>query len=715
MLNFGSQSALARLLAKENVTVQHGNFRTAFFDVNNRVLGLPLWKNFGKDVYDLLVGHEVGHALYTPADGWHNVESVLPNVPKSYLNVVEDIRIEKKIQRTYPGLIGSFKRGYKYLNEIDFFDIKDRDVNRMSLMDRINLKSKLRDLIDVQFTASEMPLVQQALSVETWDDVLKACKDLYDYIEQHKDEYAEEQLSIDVQSTSDEADEFDPSNGGENPTEVESSPSVDKPSDSSTDVPDNSSEKQDSTNQKVTEPTEGNDPHEVSTDDAFRRNESTLLEIDNRGYQPKYIRAITRAQAEQIIVPYKNIIRDRNARIASGTRSAPADDREERFVKFNETTKKFVNLMSKEFEMRKMAYRYSRSQTARSGTLNVDKLYSYKYNDDIFNRVTKLADAKSHGMVMIIDYSGSMDRILSDVIHQTLILATFCKKVNIPFEVYSFTSGYGDRTIGRYDVAPDKLYDKLIDGTVYAYGTQILQLLTSSMNKSDYTRCFKDLFMQAYERSNRYAVTGSHNAFYESLSGTPLNETIMASRFILEDFQKKHGVQKVNAIFLTDGDGQSFHLVQRNDLDKNSIRTNGYIVDVDGTLLECKSGKSEMTEQLLNDLRKKYTVIGYFLSTNGHDMKGKVWEASEKFVPDSEMNKIRKAYNDNKFVSYDDVMGYDRFFIIKAEKQSLDVDDDGFEVDTEASKSQIQRAFMKHTSSKKANKLFATQFAEMVS
>ena len=101
-----SQGTLAKLLAKENIQIQHGNYSTAFFDVKNRILGLPKWKNRGKDVYDLLCGHEVGHALYTPADAFDK-----PNgCNKMLLNVVEDARIERMIQETYPGLISCFRR-----------------------------------------------------------------------------------------------------------------------------------------------------------------------------------------------------------------------------------------------------------------------------------------------------------------------------------------------------------------------------------------------------------------------------------------------------------------------------------------------------------------------------------------------------------------------------------------------------------------------------
>ena len=110
-----SKSILAKLLANENISIQYGNFPTAFFDVEKRVLGLPLWKSSSRFLTDLLIGHEVGHALYTPKDGWHDSSIEIPGCPRSYVNVVEDVRIEKKIQSKYPGLVRSFKLGYKEL------------------------------------------------------------------------------------------------------------------------------------------------------------------------------------------------------------------------------------------------------------------------------------------------------------------------------------------------------------------------------------------------------------------------------------------------------------------------------------------------------------------------------------------------------------------------------------------------------------------------
>ena len=71
------KSQLAKLMANENITIQHQKIQTAKFDPKNRILYLPIWKDMSGCMYDLLGGHEVGHALYTPAEGWHDVAVML--------------------------------------------------------------------------------------------------------------------------------------------------------------------------------------------------------------------------------------------------------------------------------------------------------------------------------------------------------------------------------------------------------------------------------------------------------------------------------------------------------------------------------------------------------------------------------------------------------------------------------------------------------------
>ena len=107
------KEALARLMAVENITVEHASIPTAAFDVVNRKLYLPLWKDISEDVYTLLISHEVGHALYTPGDNWK--KKVIEGKDKNYksvVNIIEDVRIEKLIQKKYHGAARSFKAGY---------------------------------------------------------------------------------------------------------------------------------------------------------------------------------------------------------------------------------------------------------------------------------------------------------------------------------------------------------------------------------------------------------------------------------------------------------------------------------------------------------------------------------------------------------------------------------------------------------------------------
>ena len=81
--------------------------QTASFNVNTRVLTLPKWEKASNAVADLLVAHEVGHALFTPNEDWRDKVSC----PHMFVNVTEDARIENLMKRKYAGLPKTFYRG----------------------------------------------------------------------------------------------------------------------------------------------------------------------------------------------------------------------------------------------------------------------------------------------------------------------------------------------------------------------------------------------------------------------------------------------------------------------------------------------------------------------------------------------------------------------------------------------------------------------------
>ena len=177
MVNYEIKSQLAKLLATEDLIVENRNVQTACFDVENRILTLPMWERASGTVYDMLVGHEVGHALFTPDDwSWEK------RVPRSFVNVTEDARIEKLMKRKYPGLTKTFYKAYKNLSEDDFFELSGVDIDTMNLADRINLKYKIGNWIDVPFTDEEMELVELVGKSETFDEAVFAAEEIYRYI-----------------------------------------------------------------------------------------------------------------------------------------------------------------------------------------------------------------------------------------------------------------------------------------------------------------------------------------------------------------------------------------------------------------------------------------------------------------------------------------------------------------------------------------------------
>ena len=169
------KSQLAKLLATEDIIVEHKRVETAQFDVISRVLTLPMWEKASDTVVDMLIGHEVGHALYTPDTEWWKEYKI----PQQFVNVVEDARIEKLIKRRYEGLSKTFYNAYFELSDRDFFEIENKDISEMNLADRVNLHFKIGNFVDVDFSIEENLLVSKISLAETFEEVLKLSEELY--------------------------------------------------------------------------------------------------------------------------------------------------------------------------------------------------------------------------------------------------------------------------------------------------------------------------------------------------------------------------------------------------------------------------------------------------------------------------------------------------------------------------------------------------------
>jgi hypothetical protein len=188
-VKFEIKSQLAKLLATEDLIVEHKQVETAQFNVHTRVLILPLWEKASNVVYDMLVGHEVGHALFTP-DEWDWMNSV----PQTFVNVVEDARIEKLIKRKYMGIAKTFYKAYNELHEKNFFELDGEDISNLNLADRANLHFKIGSFLNIPFSTPEQEIITLIENAETFTDTIAAAEALYNFCKQEKQQ-EQEQIS----------------------------------------------------------------------------------------------------------------------------------------------------------------------------------------------------------------------------------------------------------------------------------------------------------------------------------------------------------------------------------------------------------------------------------------------------------------------------------------------------------------------------------------
>ena len=702
------KSQLAKLLATEDLVVEHKNIETACFNVHTRVLTLPMWERASGQVYDMLVGHEVGHALYTPDNDWFRSR----NIPPQFVNVVEDVRIEKLMKRRYLGISKTFYRGYQELAEEDFFQIADENLNTMNLADKANLHFKIGNFVDIDFTSEESVLIDKIANTETFDDVLDVAEELYNFCKKQQE----------MKTKTDDLQVQGGQEGGEDQPEVsnDQDPGIEQPT--------NDAPQEESDEFGSEEPEEGDsyggtdndDEPEVSTMDTL---EDALKELArNDGMENVYIE-IPNINLNKIIVSNSEV----HSRFGEWDEwleehQVVEEDIfgsvDKEFLKFKKSAQKEVNYLVKEFECKKAADSYARATTARTGVLDCTKLHTYKYNEDLFKKVTTLADGKNHGLVFVLDWSGSMVDVMLDTMKQLFNLMWFCKKVSIPFEVYAFTNDYPlvprneDGTYGIRDLPYEKR-----EGLLYVpEWFSMMNIFTSKSKLKEMEKQMKNFYRLAssYRKYGYLAVpTGL------SLSGTPLNESMLALHQILPQFKKENKLQKVQCVVMTDGEAaplkyhREFHRHWEKEpfIGTSTIHPNAFLRDrKTGNTYSLDCEWYEFTDILLRNLRDNFTDVNFIgirvlepRDANGFIRRYTGWN-TEAFGKIQKIWKKERAFAIRK-------SGYHTYFGLSGTALSSDSE---FDVDEGASKSKIKSAFAKSLKGKKMNKKVLGEFIELI-
>ena len=689
------KSQLAKLLATEDLVVEHKHVESAQFDVRTRVLILPLWEKASHNVYDMLVGHEVGHALFTPDEDWW----VDLKIPKQFVNVVEDARVEKLMKRKYMGLAKSFYRGYSELYDQDFFELDGEDINSFNLADRANLYFKVGHFLDLAFLPAEKEIVDMIGRCETFADTKKAAFVLYQYcLEQQKKEeeakrkdHAQAKMFYDECMENAGVEELLPFEDDEMSDAWDEAPEV-----QTADILE--SKLQDLVNTGGMENVYVEVP-EVDLDTIIATNEEVHNEIDRYWkYEEK-------------------LWKESDFPLTPGFEYVDCE-----FIKFKRDAQKEVNYLVKEFECKKAADSYARSATSRTGVLNTEKLYNYKFSEDLFRKITVLPDGKNHGLVFILDWSGSMQYVLQDTLKQLYNLMWFCRKVQIPFEVYAFTQEWNNK-IKDYDTGdwmPSKVeirYKKK-DGVFAIDDTfNLMNLFTSKVNAKTLEHQMINMWRVA-ESFNRYnsEIRFSHSPRL-LLSGTPLNEALVSLHQILPQFQRENKLQKVQCIILTDGESNPlpYHVTVQRNWESNPYLGCRNINPGKCFLRDRKVGKTykfgyhwhQFADVMLKNLKDRFPSTNFIgiRVLNNRDAKSfiRLYYPQDNDTIMNDWKKLKSFTIKNS--------GYDAYFGIAATTLAQGTE---FDVDKDATKSQIKRAFVKSLKTKKLNKKVLGEFISLV-
>ena len=731
---------LAKLLATEDLIVESKKVETACFNVHTRVLTLPMWDKASNNVYDALVGHEVGHALFTPDSNWF--EEI--DIPMGIVNVVEDARIEKMMKRKYAGLSKTFYSGYHELSDSDFFKIQGKNLNTFNFADRVNLYYKIGNYNDIPLKNDrEKELLSMVGATETFEDVLDVSKLLHEYCKQEiedmkkeleqkmeeeeqaqmfggsgsglggsSDENSDEEINndtqyqvVDAEEEDDESDfEDQPSSnisisqipaaeldaaiqkieGGEGGIEISSATELDRSI--------QNLNRSDSVQNEYFELPQVNTGH-IIIDNAHIHK---CIEIE---WSEQITNKKTHQYLESEYDPSKYVLESLN-------------DAKKDFKDFKKSAQKEVNYLVKEFEMKKSASAYARAATSRTGVLDTTKLHTYKYNEDLFKKVTVLPDGKNHGLVFILDWSGSMNSVMLDTVKQLYNLIWFCRKIQVPFEVYAFTNCYPNpNTKTSYEVKEGVAQ---IDGSF-----SLMNLLTHKVNTKTLESQMENIYLiakaLAWQYTNYYNIP-----LGMGLSGTPLNETLVCLHEILPQFKKDNQVEKVQCVILTDGEAHPlrFHheFSHRWGEECEKYMGTSYIGE-NCILRDRKTGNTyafddnsfTMTDVLLQNLRDKFTDVN-FIGFRILPPREASYFAKRYVEYGDELEKIMKVWRKEKSFAIKK-SGYHVYFGLSA--SALD-SDDTFEVKEDATKTDIKKAFFKSLKGKKMNKKILSEFIEFV-
>ena len=505
-MNEKSWELYSQILAQENVHLEYSQYaRTAYFDLDKRVVTIPMFEYMNDEVTQLLISHEVGHACHSTytMDEYRQYTSKY----KDLFNVVEDAHVENKLKTEFNGLKSIFFNGYKTLYKNNFFEINEKTISKLSLTERLNLFYKIGHIVNVSFNNDESEFAVRMKFVSSKEDVISLCEDILAYL--HQNNSSDEEKQKNKFSSKCEEGSKHPSYGDESNTESKSDVSNEYDESSSTnekadvedgeeDVKSKNEEKRinkeltDRISSRFNKKLKEFGEKQISNSNVISQvslNLSTRCAYNNLLYYPNYYKMVKKHKFLQTRL-CKELIRQ----VKSLAKSADVV-----------------------FQQKKKAEELKKTRNVRLGKLNLKKLPYYKINENLFSSVKISSDGENHGIVILVDYSGSMISYLRDTLLQACILGEFCRMNDIPFVIIAF----------------GVMYTKFSN----FHKRKINRVAVLGNNDNFDIGCILDL-------------SDSESIFTNE--DTPTVDALLAASYFIEQF-KLCGVEKTSLFLITDG------------------------------------------------------------------------------------------------------------------------------------------------------------------
>ncbi len=215
-----------------------------------------------------------------------------------------------------------------------------------------------------------------------------------------------------------------------------------------------------------------------------------------------------------------------------------------KYKKFQKANKQSITKMVLDFNRKKSANIAKRIKKKDTGVIDERLLHSYRWNDRIFKTKKIVPEGKNHGLIMLVDCSGSMQEYekFESAIKQALILVDFCRKVGIKYKVVGFGNG-------NYNASSDQIKYKN-DSSKRHLEIKYVPLMREwfSHEQTLKQHDFMATYMMFKTKKFRagFVCDGPN-------SGTPLIDSIFLLRQVALRFKKEEDIDILNTITLTDG------------------------------------------------------------------------------------------------------------------------------------------------------------------